>query len=174
MSVLPKMNRVFLLLGGNLGNVAVTFEQARQLVLLRIGDITAVSSLYQSEPWGFSSCELFLNQVLELTTQLGPNELLQVLLEIESSMGRTRAAGLITSRPIDIDILFYNDQVVVLPQLEIPHPRLHLRRFTLLPLAELAPEMIHPLFAQTVAQLLEECNDPLAVTKFTIAENTTG
>jgi len=163
------MNRVFLLLGGNQGNVSETFERAKQLIARKAGYVVAESFLYQSEPWGFTSDNLFLNRVIEVETQLEPLELLEVLLKIETKLGRTREPGVMASRPIDIDILFFNDQVIINQQLKVPHPRLHLRRFTLEPLAEIAPGLLHPLFAKTTVQLLEECNDPLAVTKLDTA-----
>jgi len=168
------MNKVFLLLGGNQGNVFETFSLARQQVMERVGPVSLASSLYQSEPWGFEADNLFLNQVLLVETMLEPEGLLQTLLEIETSLGRTRMAGVIESRIIDIDILFYNQQVIINPGLEIPHPRLHLRRFTLLPLAEIAPEMVHPLMGKTLSEILQSCNDTLAVHKVNPAVDQAG
>ncbi len=98
-------------------------------------------------------------------TRLNPAELLESLLKIESLLGRVRKVKCLESRPLDIDILFYNDQVIVSKILEIPHPRLHLRRFTLLPLVEIAPEMVHPVFGKTLYELLGICPDKLAVVK---------
>ncbi len=168
------MNKVFLLLGGNQGNVSETFALARQQIMERVGTVILASSLYQSEPWGFEADSHFLNQVLLAETMLAPAELLQTLLEIETSLGRTRLAGVMESRSIDIDILFFNQQVIINPGLEIPHPRLHLRRFTLLPLAEIAPEMVHPLMGKTISEILLSCNDTLAVQKVNPAVDQAG
>ncbi len=168
------MNKAFLLLGGNQGNVFETFAQARQQITEKVGAIALASSLYQSEPWGFDTELHFLNQVVLIQTMLPPAELLQTLLNIEASLGRKRTAGLMESRIIDIDILFYNEQVIVHPGLEIPHPRLHLRRFTLLPLAEIAPEMVHPLMGITVTEILKSCTDKLAVHKVNPAVDQAG
>ena len=166
------MNTVFLLLGGNLGNVRATFRQAREQINAGPGFIRKASSLYRSEPWGFEAESLFLNQVLEVETSLDPSDLLHALLAIETALGRTRKKGVMDSRSIDIDILFFNDQVILSPKLEVPHPRLHLRRFTLEPLAEIAPERVHPLKGQTMTQLLEACQDPMTVEKLDTAEDT--
>lgn len=163
------MNHVFLLLGGNLGDVSETFRQARRQIRSGVGCISRASSLYRSEPWGFEAENLFLNQVLQVETSLEPSELLAKLLDIESSLGRRREKGIIESRSIDIDILFFNDQVILTTHLEVPHPRLHLRRFTLLPLAEIAPQMVHPLMGKTMIQLLEDCEDSLTVEKLDTA-----
>lgn len=168
------MNKVFLLLGGNQGNVFETFALARQEIIQRVGPVSLSSSLYQSEPWGFEADNLFLNQVLLVETMLEPAELLQTVLEIETSLGRTRLAGVMESRSIDIDILFYNQQIIINTGLEIPHPRLHLRRFTLLPLAEIAPEMVHPLFGKTVSEILVSCNDTLTAFKVNPAVDQAG
>lgn len=159
------MNNTILLLGGNLGDVNNTFYQARQKIALQAGPILKVSSVYQSEPWGFQAENKFLNQVLVVETSMNPEPLMELLLSIEFLLGRSRRVKSLESRPIDIDLLFYNDQVIVGPLLEVPHPRLHLRRFTLLPLVEIVPEMVHPVFGTTMLELLENCPDKLSVVK---------
>lgn len=162
------MNRAFLLLGGNQGDVSDTFARARDCIALRAGSIVNASSVYQTEPWGFSAENHFLNQAIEVETNLNPAELLHSLLEIEAMLGRVRSTSEVESRTLDIDLLFFNDQVIIGQGLEVPHPRLHLRRFTLEPLAEIAPDMIHPVFGKTLLQLLEDCTDKLSVIKLSL------
>lgn len=154
------MNTAFILLGGNLGNMEATFAKACKWLEIKVGTICNKSSNYQTAPWGFESNLPFLNQVVKLETALTPSQLMHELLSIESSLGRTRGNQLgYQSRTIDLDILFYNQAIIDLPHLEIPHPRLHLRRFTLLPLSEIATDYFHPTLQKTVSQLLAECED---------------
>lgn len=153
------MENVYLLLGGNLGDVAATFESARKEIGRRLGKLVAMSGLYESEPWGFESERMFLNQVLKVATEYSPEEIMQQLLEIELALGRTREKGKLTSRLIDLDLLFYGHRVIDQPQLQVPHPRLHLRRFTLMPLVEIAPEKVHPVLKKNMKELLDICPD---------------
>lgn len=153
------MNIVYLLLGGNQGPVAETFREAIGLINQKLGEVVQQSSLYESEPWGFESDSLFLNQVIKLHTAVDAFDLMDRILEIEKQLGRQRLSGEMASRMIDIDILFFNDRVIDHSRLQVPHPRLHLRRFTLLPMKELAPWLVHPLLQQTISQLLENCPD---------------
>lgn len=142
-----------------MGNVAENFLRAREYLLEHL-DITAFSGLYRTAAWGMEQAPDFLNQVWQVYTHLKPKPLLEVLLETERWLGRKRTKGQgYQNRPIDLDILLYDDLVLDLPGLQIPHPRLCERRFALLPLAELAPHYQHPLRRQTVAQLLDECGD---------------
>ncbi len=133
-----------------------------------VGEITQRSSLYASEPWGFKAPVHFLNRVLRVETSLEPQEILNKTQKIEKSLGRTEKStnGRYASRTLDIDILYFNFSIIRLPGLIIPHPRLHDRRFTLLPLAEIAPEWIHPLLKRNSRQLLAECKDKGKVWKF--------
>lgn len=153
---------VFVLLGSNLGDREHLVNQACKMIGERCGKIVAESSLYESEPWGFQSEHWFLNQVVEVQTQLSPDEMMRQLLEIEKELGRDRSTpheGYV-SRPMDLDILYWGDGLIVEGQhVIVPHPRLHQRRFTLLPLCDIAPDYIHPIMKKTNLQLLDECQD---------------
>ncbi len=157
------MHTVYLLLGGNVGDVAWAFEQAIVRMVEEGLQVHKVGPLFESEPWGMESDRLFLNQLLQAGTSLEPKELLRLLLSIETSLGRKRVHGSISSRQLDLDILFYDDCVLSLPNLIIPHPRLHARRFALLPLCDMVPDFIHPILKKTMQQLLNECDDQGAV-----------
>jgi 2-amino-4-hydroxy-6-hydroxymethyldihydropteridine diphosphokinase len=152
-------NTVYLLLGGNEGAVIDAFLSALVLIEHRIGSVKAQSSIYSSKAWGFDSEKDFLNQVVRIKTDLRPQSLLERTMQIENDLGRKRNVPGYTSRTIDIDILFYNDLILNLENLVIPHPRLHLRNFTLTPLNDIAPDYIHPVFLESISTLLANCTD---------------
>ena len=162
------MAELFLLLGGNQGNKIQIFEDAVFRIDKSIGKIVKKSSIYETEPWGFKSNDYFWNQVLVVCTELSPEEVLQNTKRIEKELGRIRAKERYCSRIIDIDILFYDDLVLHSVDLELPHGRIIDRRFVLEPLAEVVPLFYHPVFKQTIAELLENCSDTLAVSRLNI------
>jgi 2-amino-4-hydroxy-6-hydroxymethyldihydropteridine diphosphokinase len=159
------MTKLYILLGGNLGDKGKIFSEARVNLNSLIGEITAQSAVYETEPWGFESTDLFWNQVLEITTRLSPEEVLRKTQQTELELGRIRKSNQYDSRIIDIDILFYGDEIIELPNLEIPHPRIQERKFVLVPLNEIAPGLKHPVFQKTISQLLADCADQLRVEK---------
>ena len=161
------MNISYLLIGGNQGERAAQLALAREKIAAAAGRLIRVSSLYETAAWGKEDQPDFLNQALELETGLEAAQLIDVLLDIEGQMGRRRDERY-GSRIIDIDILFFNDAIIRLPQLVIPHPEIQNRRFALTPMAEIAPILIHPILDRTIQQLLAACTDPLAVRKLEI------
>ena len=155
---------IFLLLGSNLGERVAILQQARQMIAEKAGTILAESAIYETEPWGLLDQPAFLNQVIEIDSVLKPQELLNTLLQIEQELGRIRKIRW-GARLIDIDILYCSDLILDNSTLTLPHPRLHERRFTLIPLSEIAPEFIDPKHQKTITQLLEECPDHSTVSK---------
>lgn len=152
---------VFVLLGSNLGDREFLVNQAISMIEERCGEIIMRSGMYESEPWGFKSEQWFLNEVVLLDTYFSPDELMTTLLSIEKTLGRDRTMphnGYV-SRPMDLDILYFGDKIVDTQMVVAPHPRLHLRRFTLLPLCDIAPDFVHPVLKLTNRQLLEQCDD---------------
>ena len=156
------MNNVYLLLGSNEGNRIDWFHKAIKLIEACCGAIVKNSSVYETKAWGITKQPDFLNMVVQLQTGISPEDLLAALINIEITLGRKRDIKW-GPRIIDIDILLYNNDVVDAPELIIPHPYLHLRRFTLAPLEEIAPGYIHPVFHKTITQLLADCPDKLEV-----------
>jgi len=138
-------------------------HKANELIASNCGTINGTSSIYQTAAWGVTTQPDFLNFVTCISTPLPATSLLTAILEIETGLGRKRDEKW-GPRTIDIDILLFNDEIVNLPELIIPHPFMHIRRFTLTPLAEIAPDYIHPVFHKSIAQLLAECPDSLEVT----------
>ena len=165
------MNISYLLIGGNQGERTAQLALARENIATRAGKLLRVSSLYETAAWGKTDQASFLNQALELETGLEAAVLIDVLLDIEQQMGRQRLEKY-GSRIIDIDILFFNDAILRLPNLVIPHPEIQNRRFALTPMAEIAPLLIHPVLGRNIQELLEACPDPLAVKRLTTNEGT--
>lgn len=161
------MHRAFLSLGSNLGNRVFNIQNALKKISEYVGDIKSVGALYETEPWGFSSDNWFVNTAIELETIFSPNELLQKCLWIESILGRKRssATSVYSSRLIDIDILFFDNEILNRPNLTIPHKNLHKRKFVLTSLNDIAPELIHPVLKQSVKTLLENCTDEMRLKK---------
>jgi len=148
------MPKVYIGVGSNQGNRQELLDTAVRLLGERAGSIHALSSVYESKPWGFNSVALFLNLVLEMKTLLTPYELLDCCLTIEREMGRPpHPPGDWRDRLIDIDILFYNQRVIRKKELAIPHPLLHARDFVLNPLMEIAPDLYHPMKKKTIREL---------------------
>lgn len=158
------MNKAYLLIGGNTGNRRQQLEIAVDQVAKHCGKIIARSHLYETAAWGKTDQAAFLNQALLIETLLAPEPLLQAVLFIEHKMGRYRQEKY-GPRIIDIDILFYNNDIIDTPSLVVPHPALPQRRFALEPLNEIATDFIHPAQKKTIKMLLEECPDPLEVNK---------
>ena len=156
---------IYILLGTNLGNklsnLSNAIEKLRSFSLF----INRTSSIYKTAAWGNTNQDSFLNQVLEIETKIDPQELLKICLSIEKVMGRIRIKKW-EARIIDIDILFYNDLTFTHKALIIPHEFLHKRGFTLQPMAELNPNLMHPVLKKTIRELLDNCEDNLRVEKF--------
>ena len=158
------MNKTYLLLGSNMGNSKQQLAIAEKHIEKNIGNIIRCSSLYQTAAWGKTDQPDFLNQVIIVETELAANDTMQAILSIEKKMGRLRTIKN-APRIIDIDILFFNKEIIESSALSIPHLQLQNRRFVLIPLNELSPNLIHPVLKKTIHQLLRVCPDKLAVKK---------
>jgi 2-amino-4-hydroxy-6-hydroxymethyldihydropteridine diphosphokinase len=158
------MNSVFLLLGGNIGNRQHFLREAIKLIEADIASVLKTSSIYETQSWGKTDAPDYLNQVIVIETELSAQEILRRILAIELVLGRKRDEKW-GSRTIDIDILFYGAEIVDGEGLHIPHPELHKRRFTLEPLAEIAPDLIHPILNKTILRIKNELKDSLIVKK---------
>lgn len=180
------MKEVFILLGSNRGDRDEFLARALDKIGAMAGKILKRSSVYETDPWGFSDPTPFLNQAIEIETQLEPPALMEQLLAIEAQLGRIRpfegcgcgipkfpekgeghggeSIAAYAGRTIDLDILFYGNRMVFTEALMIPHPRLHERNFTLAPLNEIAPGFVHPLLKKTISLLLRDCPDRTNVT----------
>lgn len=158
------MEGIYLLLGTNLGDRKKKLEEASGLIRERIGTVIKSSSVYETAAWGKTNQPAFLNQVLLISSTLGPEPMMAALHTIEQDLGRVRNERW-AARTIDIDILYYGD-LVVDNTLHIPHPGIPDRRFTLVPLAELSPKFVHPVLQRSQQQLLEACKDTLEVKKW--------
>ena len=162
------MKKIYLGIGSNLGDREHNLKEAYAKIEEHIGNIVKSSSVYETEPWGFNTGEAFLNTVAEVETKLPPSRLLEAVLMIETLLGRIREKKQYSSRIIDIDILFYNDLIVDEGNLKIPHPHLHKRLFVLVPLCEIAPDVIHPIFNKSVLLLHKICTDKSIVRLYSV------
>ena len=158
------MNNVYLLIGGNMGDRMANLAAARNSINIECGRIVTESSIYETEAWGYKEQNAFLNQALVIQTSLQANALMDSILKIEIALGRKREIPL-GPRIIDIDIIYYNDEIINSSTLTIPHPSMAQRKFVLMPLNEIAPNYRHPILLKTNEVLLKECGDSSVVYK---------
>ncbi|MBN2638199.1 MAG: 2-amino-4-hydroxy-6-hydroxymethyldihydropteridine diphosphokinase [Bacteroidales bacterium] len=157
---MAKKETVFLLLGSNIEPREVYLDKVKELINRDISPIDYMSCVYESEPWGFAAEVAFVNQVVILQTELEPLLLLEKCKGIEQKLGRKQKVMMgYESRIIDIDILYYGDIIFADERLQIPHPQIQYRRFTLMPLVELASDFTHPGLRLNQKQLFEACDD---------------
>lgn len=159
------MNTLYILLGSNMGNSKQQLQKAITHIEKKIGPVSRVSSLYSTAAWGNTQQPDFLNQVIIATTTLNAAETMHTILDIEKQMGRIRTIKN-APRIIDIDILFFNKEIIHTKILQVPHPRLQERNFVLVPLNELSPNLKHPVLKKSIHQLLKVSPDTLTVKKF--------
>ena len=160
------MNVVFLSLGGNTGERLENLNAAVRELEKYCGSIEKKSSVYETEAWGFVSEKKYLNQVVKLETKLNAQELLKKSLSIEKKLGRKRGEAKYVDRCLDIDILFFNREIIDTTDLQVPHPRLHERKFVLTPLNEIESGFVHPQLKKNIRTLLKNCKDKLGVEKY--------
>ncbi len=160
---------IYLSLGSNLGNRKENISLAEEFIEKELGNIVNRSSIYETTPWKFKSDHLFYNRVIHINSIKEANQVLVVSQNIEKQLGRTKKTNgeRYESRIIDIDILFYGDQVISLPNLEVPHQKMQERLFELLPMAELCEGFVHPVLRKTIKELIDLCNDNGEVNKIT-------
>jgi 2-amino-4-hydroxy-6-hydroxymethyldihydropteridine diphosphokinase len=167
LGIIMALNQVYVLLGSNIEPRENYLSSAKNELQNRIGHIVEESSIYETEAWGFDSETSFLNVVLKIETDFDADDFLRVSKEIEVLLGRNRGLeNRYSSRTMDIDILYYNTELIETDDLIVPHPRLQLRRFTMEPLVEIAPDLIHPVYNKTNKELLRFCKDDAKVWKF--------
>jgi 2-amino-4-hydroxy-6-hydroxymethyldihydropteridine diphosphokinase len=154
-----KLNTVYILLGGNVGNSTSYFMRAKEMIENHLGCIKNQSMIYETEPWGFQAQQHFLNQVIEINTDKNAEHTLLKLIEFENILGREKTSIGYESRTIDLDILFFNSEIIDKKDLQIPHPRMHQRKFTLIPLNEIATNKIHPILQTPIWSILKDCKD---------------
>ncbi len=159
------MNKLYFLLGSNLGEPLVQIKKAKEYLSGRVGKLIAQSSLYHTAAWGKTDQPDFINQALYIKTNLPAKKALEEALYIEKLMGRERSEKY-APRLIDIDILFYDAEIIHSEALRVPHPAIQLRKFALVPLNEIAPTLLHPVLKKTITQLLSECPDHSLVKRF--------
>lgn len=159
------MNKIYLLLGSNIGNSKAILAEAKTIIEKQIGAVTRQSDLYSTAAWGNLKQPDFLNQVIIVETALQAAAAMETILGIEKKMGRVRTVKN-APRIIDIDILFFNKEIIDLPNLTVPHPQIQNRRFVLVPLNQLSPNLRHPVLNKTIHELLIHCPDTLNVKKF--------
>ena len=153
------MNLIYLSLGSNLGHREQHMDEALKLIQSQIGGIEHVSRYYESDAWGYTSAYRFCNCCLSLRTNIEPLLLMDRLLEIEQVMGRSREGMGYSDRVIDIDMLLYGDLKLDHSRLTLPHPSMGDRKFVLAPLAEIAPDLIHPVSGTSITEMLQVCTD---------------
>ena len=158
-------NQLILSLGGNQGDIKKTFLSTKNSITQEVGTIVKESSIYQTQAWGVENQPDFLNQVIVVETKLSPTTILEKCLAIEIKLGRKRMKQW-GERTIDIDLLFFNSEIIQTEDLQIPHPRISERNFILHPLAEIIPEFTHPILNKSISQLKIDCTDDLKVFKY--------
>ena len=160
------MNTAYLIIGGNKGDKLQNLKQAITLLEEKVGHITQLSDIYITAAWGNENQPDFYNQAICIESKLSAQAILQTNLSIEEGLGRIRTEKKWMERTMDIDILFYNDEVIDTDTLTIPHPHLQDRKFVLIPLNQIAPNFVHPITKKSINKLLTDCKDALEVSKY--------
>ena len=156
---MEKMNRVLLSIGGNEGDREANLEEARMFISFNMGDVVKTSGVVETEAWGMpEGTEPFLNQLVEIETPLSIEKLYEEIVELEEYYGRTRKEGVYLDREMDVDVIFFNDEIISEGKIVVPHERMHLREFILKPLAATWPEWNHPVLKMNAVQMLAELN----------------